>query len=108
VTRPATALALVFLAVGLAPAKAETITKERFGCHSQAVVERLFQLVQASDESGFDQLLKGSMASGECRSWIKGDAVTVTKRTMGYVCLAPSAGNVACYWTPISAIDAQP
>lgn len=107
-TRPATALAVAILAIGLAPARAETIAKDRFGCHTQAVMERLFQLVQAGDESGFDQLLKGSMATGECRSWTKGEAVTVTKRTMGYACLAPSAGNEACYWTPVSAIEAQP
>jgi hypothetical protein len=108
VTRTVAALALAVLALGCAPVRAETITKERFGCHAQVVTERLFQLVQAGDEGGFDQLLKGSLASGECHAWKKGDDVALSKRTMGYACLAPAATGEACYWTPISAIDPTP
>ncbi len=99
----AAAFALILAAAG--SAHSETITKERFGCHSQPVVERLFQLVQAGDESGFGQLLQSSLASGECRSWKKDEEVSLEDRTMGYACLIPKATGGKCYWTPISAID---
>lgn len=100
----AATLTLAIVGLAASAAQAETITKERFGCHTQAVTERLFQLVQAGDEHGFDQLLQGSFATGECKSWKKGDEVTLDKRTMGYGCLAPKTSGGACYWTPISAI----
>lgn len=99
------AFALVLAALGTGHAQAETVVKERFGCHAQQVTERLFQLVQAGDESGFGQLLSTSLASGECRNWKTGDEVTLTSRTLGYACLAPTATGGQCYWTPISAIE---
>lgn len=103
--KTAAALALPLALVLTGVAHADTITKERFGCHTMAVTERLFQLVQAGDESGFDQLLKGSLAGGECKAWKKGDEVRLDTRSQGYACLAPTATQDTCYWTPISAID---
>ena len=99
----AAAFALILAAAG--SAHAETITKERFGCHTQAVTERLFQLVQAGDENGFGRLLQSSLSSGECRSWKKDEEVGLDGRTMGYACLIPKATGGKCYWTPISAIE---
>jgi len=87
------------------PARAETIVQGRFGCHSQEVTDRLFKLVMAGDESGFGQLLRGSLASGECRNWTPGEAVRLESRTTTYGCLAPAAGQERCYWTPLSAIE---
>jgi len=101
----ASALALVLLGAGYGAAQAETITKNRFGCHAQEVTERLFQLVQAGDEGGFGQLLQASLASGECRNWKTGEEVTMQNRTMGYACLLPKEGGSKCYWTPLSAIE---
>ncbi|GJE39705.1 hypothetical protein [Methylobacterium persicinum] len=100
-----TALALTLAVLGSGHAQAETIVKERFGCHAQQVTERLFQLVQAGDESGFGQLLKSSLASGECKSWKSGDEVALESRTLGYACLTSKVAGGKCYWTPISAID---
>lgn|GEM_PF-1510239 len=87
------------------PASAETIVQGRFGCHSQEVTDRLFKLVMAGDESGFGQLLQGSLVSGECRNWKPGEAVRLETRTMSYGCIAPAAGQDRCYWTPLSAIE---
>lgn len=87
------------------PASAETILQARFGCHTQEVTDRLFKLVMAGDESGFGQLLKGSLASGECRNWKPGEEVRLEDRTMSYGCIAPAAGQDRCYWTPLSAIE---
>ncbi|MCJ2141893.1 hypothetical protein [Methylobacterium sp. E-066] len=100
--------ALAALAVTLAlpqAVRAETIVKERFGCHTQEVTDRLFKLVMAGDESGFGQLLKGSLAAGECRSWKLGEEIRLETRTMTYGCLAPTSGQDRCYWTPLSAIE---
>ena len=100
------AFAALTLAVSLSrPAAAETIVQGRFGCHSQEVTDRLFKLVMAGDESGFGQLLRGSLASGECRSWKPGEAVRLETRTMSYGCLAPENAQDRCYWTPLSAIE---
>jgi hypothetical protein len=101
----AAAFAFTVVLAASGAAHSETITKERFGCHTQAVTERLFQLVQAGDEGGFGQLLNGSLASGECRSWKKDEEVSLEGRTMGYACLTPKATGGKCYWTPISAIE---
>lgn len=99
--------ALAVLAATLAlPVRAETIVKERFGCHTQEVTDRLFKLVMAGDESGFGQLLNGSLASGECRTWKPGEQVRLETRTMTYGCLALTVGQDRCYWTPLSAIEA--
>ena len=87
------------------PASAETILQGRFGCHTQEVTDRLFKLVMAGDESGFGQLLQGSLASGECRNWKPGEAVRLESRTMSYGCIAPAVGQDRCYWTPLSAIE---
>ncbi|MCJ2094315.1 hypothetical protein MKK67_17720 [Methylobacterium sp. J-072] len=100
--------ALAALAVTIAlprGVRAETIVKERFGCHTQEVTDRLFKLVMAGDESGFGQLLKGSLATGECRSWKLGEEVRLETRTMTYGCLALTSGQDRCYWTPLSAIE---
>ena len=98
--------ALAVLAATLAlPVRAETIVKERFGCHTQEVTDRLFKLVMAGDESGFGQLLQGSLANGECRNWKPGEEVRLESRTMTYGCIAPAAGQERCYWTPLSAIE---
>lgn len=100
--------ALAVLAVTAAlshPARAETIVKERFGCHTQEVTDRLFKLVMAGDESGFGQLLQGSLASGECRSFKPGEEVRLESRTMSYGCLALKDTQDRCYWTPLSAIE---
>ncbi|MCJ2122172.1 hypothetical protein [Methylobacterium sp. J-077] len=86
-------------------ARSETIVQERFGCHSQEVTDRLFKLVMAGDESGFGQLLTGSLATGECRSWKRGEDVRLETRTMTYGCLALTSGQDRCYWTPLSAIE---
>lgn len=91
----------------LGTARADTVTKERFGCHAVQVTERLFQLVQAGDEAGFGQLLRASLSSGECRSWVKGTEVTVDGRTVGYACLKPAGSDDKCFWTPSSAIDPE-
>lgn len=99
------ALALALAVLGSAHAQAETIVNERFGCHAEQVTERLFQLVQAGDENGFGQLLKTSLASGECKFWKKGDEVQLKTRTLGYGCLTDKAAGGQCYWTPISAIE---
>lgn len=96
--------ALTLTVLGIGHAQAETIIKDRFGCHAQQVTERLFQLVQAGDESGFGQLLNTSLASGECKSWKTGEDVAIESRTIGYACLRPTAGG-QCYWTPISAVE---
>lgn len=101
------ALAVVLLGAGYGAAHAETITKSRFGCHAQEVTERLFQLVQAGDESGFGQLLQSSLASGECRSWTPGEEAELQSRTLGYACLLPNGDGGKCYWTPLSAIEAD-
>ena len=103
-------LALPVLAVLAAtalprPARAETIVQGRFGCHSQEVTDRLFKLVMAGDESGFGQLLQGSLASGECRNWTPGEEVRLEGRTMSFGCIAPKDGQDRCYWTPLSAIE---
>jgi hypothetical protein len=87
------------------PAAAETIVQERFGCHSQEVTDRLFKQVMAGDEAGFGQLLRGSLASGECRNWKAGEEVRLETRTMTYGCLAPKDSQDRCYWTPLSAIE---
>jgi len=87
------------------PAAADTIVQERFGCHTQEVTDRLFKLVMAGDESGFGQLLRVSLASGECRSWKLGEEVRLESRTMSYGCLALKDGPDRCYWTPLSAIE---
>lgn len=100
--------ALAVLAVTAAlsrPAAAETILQERFGCHTQEVTDRLFKLVMAGDESGFGQLLQGSLASGECRSFKPGEEVRLESRTMSYGCLALKDMQDRCYWTPLSAIE---
>lgn len=86
-------------------AAAETILQERFGCHTQEVTDRLFKLVMAGDESGFGQLLQGSLASGECRSFKPGEEVRLESRTMSYGCLALKDTQDRCYWTPLSAIE---
>ena len=86
-------------------ALAVTIVQERFGCHTQEVTDRLFKLVMAGDESGFGQLLRISLASGECRSWKLGEEVRLESRTMSYGCLALKDGPDRCYWTPLSAIE---
>ena len=99
------ALACALLGTGLSVAHAETITKSRFGCHAQEVTERLFQLVQAGDENGFGQLLKSTLATGECKSWKVGEEAEVQNRTIGYACLLPKEGASKCYWTPLSAIE---
>lgn len=99
------AFALTLAVLGIGHAQAETIVKDRFGCHAQQVTERLFQLVQAGDESGFDQLLSTSLASGECKSWKTGEDVAIEARTIGYACLRPAAAGGQCYWTPISAVE---
>lgn len=96
--------ALAVAGATLATARAETVTKERFGCHAVEVTERLFQLVQAGDEGGFGQLLRASLGSGECRSWTKGAEVAVDGRTVGYACLKPAGSSDKCFWTPSSAI----
>ncbi|GJD36300.1 hypothetical protein [Methylobacterium aerolatum] len=101
-------LALVLAGATIPTARAETVTKERFGCHTMAVTERLFQLVQAGDESGFGQLLNSSLSNGECKYWKKGEDVAVEGRTAGYSCIAGTATKEACFWTPISALDAAP
>lgn len=103
--KTAFALALAMLGAGHGAAQAETITKNRFGCHAKEVTERLFQLVQAGDESGFGQLLQSSLASGECHSWKTGEEATVQTRTVGYACLLSKEGGGQCYWTPVSAIE---
>lgn len=101
------ALAALALTTALPGAvRAETIVQERFGCHTQEVTDRLFKLVMAGDESGFGQLLTGSLASGECRTWKPGEQVRLETRTMTYGCLAPTSGQDRCYWTPLSAIEA--
>ncbi|MHB2207611.1 hypothetical protein [Methylobacterium sp. CM6257] len=87
------------------PAGAETIVQERFGCHTQEVTDRLFKLVMAGDQEGFGQLLRVSLASGECRSWKLGEEVRLESRTMSYGCLALKDGQDRCYWTPLSAIE---
>ena len=87
------------------PAATETVLQERFGCHSQEVTDRLFKLVMAGDESGFGQLLQGSLASGECRSFKPGEEVRLESRTMSYGCLALKDTQDRCYWTPLSAIE---
>ncbi|MCJ2054263.1 hypothetical protein [Methylobacterium sp. J-070] len=100
------ALAALALTAALPrPARAEPIVQERFGCHSQEVTDRLFKLVMAGDESGFGQLLQGSLASGECRSWKLGQSVRLESRTMSYGCLAQEDTQERCYWTPLSAIE---
>ncbi|KST56764.1 hypothetical protein AO398_26760 [Methylobacterium sp. GXS13] len=100
------ALAVLAVTIALPRAvQAETIVKERFGCHTQEVTDRLFKLVMAGDESGFGQLLKGSLASGECRYWKPGEDVRLETRTMTYGCLALTTGQDRCYWTPLSAIE---
>ncbi|SDN40259.1 hypothetical protein SAMN05216360_10829 [Methylobacterium phyllostachyos] len=98
-------LALLAAAALSRPASAETIFQGRFGCHTQEVTDRLFKLVMAGDESGFGQLLRSTLASGECRSWKPGEEVRLENRTMSYGCLAPAAGEERCYWTPLSAIE---
>jgi hypothetical protein len=100
-------LGLTLALVAAGPAHAETVTKERFGCHAMEVTERLFQLVQAGDEGGFDQLLKASLQSGECKSWTKGTEVSLDTRTVGYACMKPAGSTDKCYWTPVSAIEAD-
>jgi hypothetical protein len=100
-----TLAALAALASLSRPAAAETIVKERFGCHTQEVTDRLFKLVMAGDEEGFGQLLRVSLASGECRSWKLGEEVRLESRTMTYGCLALTDGQDRCYWTPLSAIE---
>ncbi|MGH1589961.1 hypothetical protein [Methylobacterium sp. P5_C11] len=97
--------ALVLTAALSRPAGAETIVQDRFGCHSQEVTDRLFKLVMAGDESGFGQLLQGSLANGECRSWKQGEEVRLESRTMTYGCLALKDSHDSCYWTPLSAIE---
>ncbi|MDP4005377.1 hypothetical protein [Methylobacterium sp. NEAU K] len=100
------ALAALAITASLSrPAGAETIVQERFGCHSQEVTDRLFKLVMAGDEEGFGQLLRGSLASGECRSWKTGEEVRLETRTMSYGCLALTDSQDRCYWTPLSAIE---
>jgi hypothetical protein len=100
------ALAVLAVTAALAhPASAETITKERFGCHTQEVTDRLFKLVMAGDETAFGQLLQVSLASGECRSWKLGEEVRLENRTMSYGCIALKNAQDRCYWTPISAIE---
>lgn len=101
------ALALALAVLGIGHAQAETVVNERFGCHAEQVTERLFQLVQAGDESGFGQLLSSSLASGECRYWKKGDDVALESRTLGYACIKAKAAGGQCYWTPISAIEGK-
>ncbi|CAM3258067.1 MULTISPECIES: hypothetical protein [Methylobacterium] len=86
-------------------ARAETIVQERFGCHAPEVTDRLFKLVMAGEEVAFGQLLKSSLASGECRSWKLGEAVRLENRTVTYGCLALTSGQDRCYWTPLSAIE---
>ncbi|MBE7246499.1 MAG: hypothetical protein INR63_16255 [Actinomycetospora chiangmaiensis] len=103
-------LALPVLAVLAAaalprPASAETILQGRFGCHTQEVTDRLFKLVMAGDESGFGQLLRGSLASGECRDWKPGEQVRLESRSASFACIAPAAGQERCYWTPVGAIE---
>jgi len=100
-------LALAVAGATLGTARAETVTKERFGCHAVEVTERLFQLVQAGDEGGFGQLLRASLKSGECRSWTKGTEVAVDGRTVGYACLKPTGSDDKCFWTPNSAITPE-
>jgi hypothetical protein len=100
------ALAALAMTAALSPpAAAETIAQERFGCHSQEVTDRLFKLVMAGDESGFGQLLQGSLATGECRSFRPGEEVQLESRTMSYGCLALKDAQDRCYWTPLSAIE---
>ena len=98
-------LALLAATAPARPAAAETITRERFGCHTQEVTDRLFKLVMAGDESGFGQLLRGSLANGECKSWKPGEEVRLDDRTMTYGCLALKDSQDRCYWTPLSAIE---
>jgi hypothetical protein len=102
---PALALSAVLSATLSRPAAAETIVQERFGCHSQEVTDRLFKLVMAGDEEGFGQLLRVSLASGECRSWKLGEEVRLESRTMSYGCLALTSSQDRCYWTPLSAVE---
>ncbi len=103
--KTALAIALAILGASHGAARAETITKNRFGCHAKEVTERLFQLVQAGDEAGFGQLLRSTTASGECHNWKTGDEATVQNRTVGYACLLAKDGGGQCYWTPVSAIE---
>lgn len=100
-----TLAALATLASLSRPAAAETIVHERFGCHTQEVTDRLFKLVMAGDEEGFGQLLRVSLASGECRSWKLGEEVRLESRTMSYGCLALTNSQDRCYWTPLSAVE---
>ncbi|MCJ2058137.1 hypothetical protein MKL09_16420 [Methylobacterium sp. J-048] len=100
------AIAALAVTVALPRAvRAETIVKERFGCHTQEVTDRLFKLVMAGEELAFGQLLKGSLATGECRSWKLGEDVRLETRTMTYGCLALTNAQDRCYWTPLSAIE---
>ena len=97
--------ALTLTAALSRPAGAETITKGRFGCHTQEVTDRLFKLVMAGEEVAFGQLLNVSLASGECRSWKPGEEVRLESRTLTYGCLALNDSQDRCYWTPLSAIQ---
>ncbi|MGU3662950.1 hypothetical protein ACLBX9_01975 [Methylobacterium sp. A49B] len=98
-------LAALTVAALSRPAGAETIVNERFGCHTQEVTDRLFKLVMAGEEEAFGQLLKVSLASGECRSWKLGEEVRLENRTMTYGCIALKDSQDRCYWTPLSAIE---
>jgi hypothetical protein len=98
-------LAALTVAALSRPAGAETIVNERFGCHTQEVTDRLFKLVMAGEEVAFGQLLKVSLASGECRSWKLGEEVRLENRTMSYGCIALKDSQDRCYWTPLSAIE---
>lgn len=96
-------LALMTTASGLA--RAETITRERFGCQAREVTERLFQLVAVDEAEAFGELLKSSLATGACRMWKPAEEVRMEGRTLGYGCLALNGSAGPCFWTPISAIE---
>ena len=98
-----TALAMAALLPGAA--RAETIAKQRLGCRTMVVNERLLAMVQADDEEGYGRLLHGSLASGECKYWKPGDEVQVGSRTVGYACLSAKDATDHCYWSPLSALD---
>lgn len=100
--KPVAAFAL--LALATLPARAETIAKERFGCHSREVLERLFQLVSVNETEAFGHLLQSNVATGECRTWKPGQDVRTEVRTMGYVCISAADAAGQCYWTPVSAV----
>ncbi|MDP4021350.1 hypothetical protein Q8W71_01835 [Methylobacterium sp. NEAU 140] len=97
--------ALVLAAASPGAARAETIARERLGCRTAAVNERLLAMVQADDAEGYGRLLRGSLASGECKYWKPGDEVELGNRTIGYACMTAKAGSGPCFWTPVTALE---